>query len=110
MSQRAEEILSRLSRWEAEVESDLGLTENLAAIVADARAYLARERGPVAEGRVNIHKRMDIHGQGIWHGEWTLGACYQANRPESVKVRIPVPRHLYAPEVLEGEVAEGEAR
>jgi len=92
---KADEILRRLVEW-----FDNGPIRDIQTrndIVDDARAYLAREQGPVAEGFVVMWVEGD--------GGWTFESCYESD-VQSVKVRIPVPAHIVNPPVVDAEVIE----
>ena len=100
----ADDLLRRLVEWNSRwgYEGPVGIVD----IIDDARVYLSREKGPVAEGWVQVRQQ-----GGKWVVGWDPDLTVQeilevADEPNDplMRVRIPVPAHIVSPPTVEGEV------
>lgn len=101
----ADDLLRRLVEWDRQRREIGGnvIWDSMDLLISDARTYLAREKSPMASGLRVVFEQIDDPREPppYWRvraanggEEWLRGTW----------VQIPVPRHLYAPETLEGEV------
>ena len=70
-------------------------SQTLEGAVDDARAYLSRKKGPVAEMRVLFAPH-----NGAWH-------MAQSYSKDDTLLRVEVPAHIVSPPTVLGEVVEG---
>ena len=89
----ADDLLRRLVELE-DVNGEWDQSKYLV-IIADASAYLSREKGPVAEMRVLFAPH-----NGAWH-------MAQSYSKDDTLLRVEVPAHIVSPPTVLGEVVEG---